>query len=46
MSRNIEEMQSQTQGLESLQKKVNALLGVGVVLIGLCGYLLYLTLKV
>jgi hypothetical protein len=46
MGRNIAEMQSQTQGLESLQKKVNALLGVGAVLIALCGYLLYLTLKI
>jgi hypothetical protein len=46
MSRSIEEMQFQTKGLDSLQKKVNVLLGVSVVLLGLCGYLLYLSLKV
>jgi hypothetical protein len=46
ISRNVEEMQYQTRDLELLQKKVNALLGVGVVLLGLCGYLLYLSLQV
>lgn len=46
ISRNVEEIQYQTKDLESLQKKVNVLLGVGVVLLGLCGYLLYLSLKV
>ena len=45
MSRNLEEVQYQTKGLESMQKKVNLMLGAGVVLLGLCGYLLYLSLK-
>lgn len=44
MSRNVEELQYQTKGLDALQKKVNVLLGVSAVLLGVCGYLLYLSL--
>ncbi len=46
MSRGLDDVQAQTRSLESLETKVNLLLGVGLVLIGLCGYLLYLSLKV
>jgi hypothetical protein len=46
ISRNIEEMQVQTKDLALLHKKVNALLGVGLVLLGVCGYLVFLLWKV
>ena len=45
LARNVEDVQEQTKDINLLQKKVNILLGAMLVLVGLCGYLLYLNLK-
>jgi hypothetical protein len=46
IGRDIDAIHGQTRDLALLQKKVNVLLGVTVALLGLCGYLLYLSLRV